>query len=224
MRKYSKLSVASLVGQAVPPDPKPVFSEKQIEKIKTFSNVLLGILAVGGILTVAVLAPNAIQALEIFERKRRGRKGLSAKEKKRRVARAFYYLKDHKFIRLKKKGDDYEIRLTKWGRKQVRKLDLATLEVARPKKWDGKFWQVAADIPTEDYRNAADAFRMKIKEIKFYPLQRTLWFYPFDPRTEIEFIARTYGIYTFVTVMKIDQLEPADEKTLKSYFREEGII
>lgn len=60
--------------------------------------------------------------------------------------------------------------------------------------------------------------------MKFYPLQRTLWLYPYDPRLEIEFLIQHYGIERFVTVMEVNRLDRDDERVLKAYFENAGII
>ena len=222
MERYQKLPLSTLIAEATP-KPFLELTEQQIEKLKTFSHVLLGILTGVTMLTMIVVAPNALQALELFE-KGKGRKKLRHQEKVQKVTRAFYYLKDRGYIRLHRKGDDYEIRLTRFGKKQVKKLDLETLQIPKGRAWDGKFWQIAADIPTKDYKKGADVFRKKIKELGLYPLQRTLWFYPFDPRVEIEFVARSFGIGPFVTVMKIADFDPVDYRALKKHYKQSGLI
>lgn len=223
MRPYIKLPIASVIKRA---SSRPGFelSDEQLEKLKAYSDVLLVILGAVGMVTMLVLAPNAFQALDIFQKQRRGTKKLKYKEKQRKVISTFYYLRRWGHIDFRQKGNDYEVILTDKGKKCIKKLNIETLNVRKPEKWDGKFWQVAADIPTKKFRRGADALRRKLKQMNFYPLQRTLWFYPHDPRIEIEFIARTYGIANFVTVMKLAELDPADEKVLRGYFKEQGII
>lgn len=222
MRPYSKLPLASVLKQAF---PKPSFelTDKQLERLKTFSEVLLGILTVSTVMTMTVLAPNALQALDLFQ-KRKGKEKLKHPQKEQKVVRAFYYLKESGWADFRRKGDDYEIILTDKGKKKIRTFNLQTLAIAKPGEWDGKFWQVAADVPTRKYRQGADALRQKLKDMNFYRLQRTLWFYPYDPNLEIEFITRHYGIFPFVTVMKIEKLHPSDERVLKNFFKEQGII
>jgi len=222
--RYYKNSLASSFGRDIK-KLAPGISQEKIEKFRTYAGVLLGILGVAGLVTMAVLAPNALQALDIFE-KRRGNRRLPPKTRERKVLRTFYYLKAKGAIEIRRGGTEgqYEIFLTRRGRKMVKELRLETLSIKRPGSWDGKFWQVAADIPTKDYRRGADALRSKLREMKFYPLQRTLWFYPYDPRVELQFIAQMYGIAPFVTVMKIEETDPSDGKVLNRFFKEQGIV
>src|SRR3989344_350068 len=219
MRIYQKPSIAKAFERTA---PRPIIElpREQVDKLKNYSDILLGILMVGGILTMTVLAPNALQALELFE-KRGEKRNLTHKEKRRKVLKSFYYLKNQGDVKFIPKGDDFEVILTQKGKKKIKRLNFETLSIQRDKQWDGKFWQVAADIPTK-YKLGADAFRDKLKLMNFYSLQRTLWFYPFNPRIEIEFVARTYGIDPFVTVMKIDELDISDKKLLVGYFKKAG--
>ncbi|MDP3741358.1 MAG: hypothetical protein Q8R08_03485 [bacterium] len=222
MRKYQKIQLAPIIENSM---PKPAFelSEEKIEKFKTYSKVLLVLLSVTGLLTMTILAPNAIQALEIFE-KRRAKKPLKRSEKIKKVTNAFYYLRRWGHIEIKKIGKDFEVKMTNKGKEVLKRLNMEVLSVPMPEKWDGNFWQVAADVPTEDYRSGADALRLKLKEMGFFHLQRTLWFYPFDPRMEIEFITRFYGIANFVTVMKVTELDPSDSNALKTFFKKNRIL
>ena len=83
---------------------------------------------------------------------------------------------------------------------------------------------MAADIPTKEHKTAADALRRKLKEMNFYSLQRTLWFYPHDPRLEIDWIVRIYHIERFVTIMEISRLDLDDAEKMVKFFRKQKII
>lgn len=229
MKKYIKqISWPRVLKRALPEEQRKHFelTEARIEKLKNFSQVLLAVLSVVGIATMVLIAPNALQALKIFEKtkERRGSRSSGFKNNSAKIIKTFYYLKQKNWVEFRRKGEDYEVTVTAQGKKQIRKMRLETLTIAKPEKWDGKFWLVIADIPTKEYRAGADAFRQKLKEMSFFHLQRTVWLYPFDPRLEIEFITRHYGIFNFVTVMKIDELDPADGKPVKKFFKKQGII
>src|SRR3989344_2883022 len=214
MQQYKKLRIATVVKKAVP-KPMLELTAERIEKLKNFGEVMLTILSVATIATMAVVAPNAIQALKMFEKKRDIRS--THKEKVEKVARTFYYLRRRSYIHFKRKGQDFEITLERNGQKQIRRLEFENLKIAKSESWDGYFWLVAADIPTK-YKTGADMMRIKIKELGLYPLQRTLWFYPYDPSIEMEFVARAYGVNSFMTVMKIQEMDREDYDILKSFF------
>jgi len=200
-------------------DQKPLFelSHEQREAIQTAAGVALAIIAVVGVVTVTAVAPNIFQAVWKIRRLGRGKK-YTFKEKQLKTAQTFYYLKRRGLIEITSETKGLVARLTKKGRGKMEELNLQTLRVKTSKKWDGKWWVVAADIPTHDYRWAADLFRKKVKQIGFYPLQKTLWFYPYNPIKEIEYVANYFGIGQFVTAMEVSRIDKDDERKLKKFF------
>lgn len=222
--KYTRIQVRSIISQTVPDDKKPRFTDEQIDKIKTAGAITLTILGIAGVITLSAVAPNVLSVLGRTLFKNSRNKRFTKKQKVTKVARTFYYLKDRGYIKMKPSGKDFKIFLTKLGKRRLKKLEFEHLTITKPKKWDGKWWQIAADIPTEDYKWAADLFREKLMLMNFFPLQRTLWFFPFDPRDEIDFILSHFGIERYVTVMEINRLDRDDERKLKNFFKGQKIL
>ncbi|MBI4049836.1 MAG: hypothetical protein HY398_00100 [Candidatus Doudnabacteria bacterium] len=222
IKSYIKLG--NIIRRSLPQEKAPRFSPEQIEKIKTASGIALVIIAAAGVIAVSAVAPNIFIAIDkLFLRKHPNRR-LSRKQREAKAIRAFYYLKKHKYIRMKRTKEDFKIFLTNLGEKKVRQLQFEQLRVPKPGHWNRKWWQVAADIPTEEYKWAADLLRQKLKDMNFFPLQRTLWFYPYDPRKEVEWIVQNYGIADFVTVMEINRLDKDDERKMEKFFGKEKIL
>lgn len=216
--------IGAVIRNSLPKGKPPRLTPEQIKNLKTAAEIALKIIATVPVATLAMIVPDIFESIdELFYEKNPNRKP-SRSEKTQKVIRTVYYLKEHRFIRMKQSGKDFKVFLTKLGRKKAEKIDFNNLAVSKSRSWDGKWWQVAADIPTEDFKWAADLFRNKLKDMKFFPLQRTLWFYPHDPRKEIEFVLHHYGIESFVTVMEINRLDQDDEKRMKKFFRTERII
>jgi len=219
---YEKQKIGSIIRNSIPKGKTPKLTPAQVEKIKTVSGIALAIVGVAGIIALSAVAPNMFVAIDKLFLKKGVRS--SRKRKEIQIAQTFYYLKRSGLIRMRYASKDYKIFLTKFGAKRLKKLNFQTMTVERPDKWDGKWWQIAADIPTKEYRRGADLLRQKLKEMNFYPLQRTLWFYPYDPRQEIEFIVVHYEIERFVTVMEISRLDKDDERKMKVFFQKMMII
>ena len=192
-------------------------SGEQKEALKTAAGAALAIIAVAGIITVAAVAPNIFEAVDKIHRLVKGKK-YSFKEKQAKTAQTFYYLKRHGFIELTHSKEGLMARITGKGKKKLSDLNVETLKIKKPKSWDGKWWVVAADIPTKNYRWAADLFRKKVKQMGFYSLQRTLWFYPYSPTKEIEFLIQHFGIAHFVTVMEVSRIDKDDDLRLRKFF------
>ena len=72
-------------------------------------------------------------------------------------------------------------------------LQVDDLEIKRPKRWDGKWRIVIFDISQlkKFYR---ELFRGKLKELGFYPLQKSVWIHPFECRDEIEVLREFFGL------------------------------
>ena len=198
-------------------------SEKQLAALKRTTEVALAVLAAAGIATIAVTAPNVLQAIDKLFLKKHNRR-LRTKELRLKTSQAFYYLKRSGLIQLKKDSQDWKVFLTSLGRQKVKQMQSDIRYISKPKKWDNKWWLVGADIPTKNYRQGADLLRRKLKELGFFPLQRTLWLFPFDPRGEIQFLASRYNIAQFVTVMEINRLDKEDEKKAKVYLQTKKIL
>lgn len=221
-RHNSRRGIKSLLGSLQPAETKPTFAPETLERIKTVSKITLALLMLGGVATLSVIAPNIFIALDkLFSTK--GYK-LKREEKTKKIARTFYYLRQSGFIKMKMTGKDLKIWLTDLGKTKLQKISIDTINAPKVYKWDGKWWLVAADIPTKEHKRGADLFRRKIKELHFYPLQRTLWLYPYDPRREIEFISHYYDIGRFVTAMEINRLDREDEAAAKHFFETLNLI
>ena len=216
--------IGTIIRRSTPAQPNPILTPEQIEKLKTVGNITLAIIAVAGTITLSAIAPNVIGALGKINEKKYPHKKFAKRERDIKIVQTFYYLKRSGQVRMKLTGNDFKIFLTRIGRKRLRQLNFNTLVVKKPSSWDRKWWQVAADIPTKKYRIGADLLRRKLKQMGLYSLQRTLWFYPYDPREEIDFIVRHYGVERFVTVMEINRLDKEDEKKMKKFFIREGIL
>jgi len=216
---YYRQTINSVIESVAPRPRKPRLSEDQIEKLKRVSEVALVAVAVGGVLTLA----NIFMAIDKLFFKKNQRKP-DYDERKQIAARTIYYLRTQKYISMKFTGRDFRVKLTRLGRKRVGDLEFETLSVQQPKSWNHKWWQVAADIPTKKFKSYADVFREKLKGMNFFPLQRTLWYYPYDPREEIELIANNYNIANFVTVMEVSRLDFDDEKKMIRHFKKRRIL
>ncbi len=198
-------------------------SEQQIASLKRTAEVALAVVAMAGIATIAIAAPNVLQAVDkLFLKKHRRR--LSAKELRQKTSQAFYYLKRSRLIQLKRDGNDWKVFLTSLGQNKIQKIQSDIRRIPRPKKWNEKWWLTAADIPTKNYRQGADLLRRKLKELGFFPLQRTLWLFPYDPRAEMQFLADHYNITQFVTVMEINRLDKDDEEKAKAYLQAKNLL
>jgi len=116
------------------------------------------------------------------------------------------------------------MKITKKGEDKVRRLNFENLTIPQTSRLRKHWWFVLADIPSNPYRRRADLFREKLKLMNFYPLQRTVWVYPYKPTDQIEFVAVYYEIENFVTVAEAAKLDADDEEKLNQFFKDKSII
>ena len=112
---------------------------------------------------------------------------------KRKVYDTFYMLRKKGYINIEKRNRQIYISLTKEGKKKAGVFQIDALTIKKPKKWDKKWRIVIFDIAQlkKTYR---EAFRGKLKELGFYPLQKSVWVYPFDCQAETELLKDFFGL------------------------------
>lgn len=223
MRYTRDTSFMSDLNRVLPKKPRLELSHEQLAHMKRASEIVLAIIAVAGMATLTVVAPNALHLLSKVFSKRHKRYYTTA-EKHKKLAETFYYLKRSGFIRMQRTKRGWRFFLTNKGHKRLEGVKFENLRIPKPETWDASWWLVAADIPTKTNRIGADCLRNKLKQMGFYPLQRTLWLYPYDPCTELEFVVREYHVEHFVTVMQVRKLDTEDAASATKHFKHLGII
>lgn len=161
------------------------------------SKAILAIALLGGAITVAFVAPGLVKTLG----KNAAVNKREQKERYRKLWERFYTLKKRGLFELKKENSDGSLiyQFTEKGRLVSKKFLLETLEIEKPQKWDGK-WRVASfDIP-EKYKLARRAFQQKLRELNFFPLQKSVWVHPFPCESEIKFLCDLLQINPFVEI------------------------
>jgi len=112
---------------------------------------------------------------------------------KKKISDVFYYLRKKGLIEIEERNHQIYIRLTEEGKKKAGWLQIDSLEIKRPKKWDRKWRIVVFDI-SQLKKLHREAFRGKLKELGFYKLQKSVWVYPFDCSAEIELLRNFFGL------------------------------
>lgn len=119
-------------------------------------------------------------------------KGLKRYNKKK-VYDSFYNLKRQGYIRTKYNKGQMHISLTEKGKKKAGWLQIDELKIGKPRKWDKKWRIVTFDI-IHLKKVHRDAFRGKLKELGFQPLQKSVWIHPFNCRDEVGLLRDFFGL------------------------------
>ncbi len=136
--------------------------------------IILGTIAVAGVLAVAAIAPNALQAIDLFYGKNKRKYHMGSYMKK-----TVTNLKERGLINFEKKGDKTFVRLTKKGEQALLKYRLRESVIKKPKKWDKKWRMIIFDIK-EKRRLIRDELRNELVNLGFLRLQDSVWVYPYE--------------------------------------------
>ncbi len=92
--------------------------------------------------------------------------------------------------------------LTDSGKKRILKYDLDKIRIKRPIIWDGIWRLVIFDIP-EDERRGRVALVEKLKELGFYPVQKSVFIHPYECKNEIDFIIEIFNLSPYVRFLRV---------------------
>lgn len=212
MPRHKPIKFENSLGPTLKKQIKKIIQENK--KAKTILNATLAIIAMGGILTTAAIAPGLISELnKIIYRKKKDKH-----ERYREIWRAFNKLKQKNNLEFIKEENGYLLyHLTDKGKERIRKFAFDEISISLPKEWDKKWRLIIFDIP-EKYKKGREALRKKLQEIGFYQCQKSAWIYPFHCTEEIEFIKDVLNIKPFVKLFLIDEM--TDGKVLY-HFRDQ---
>lgn len=107
------------------------------------------------------------------------------------------------------------IKITQNGMFRALTYQLDTLQLKRPKNWDGKWRVVIFDVP-EKYRRLRDIFRMRLGQLGLYQLQESVYVSPYACFKEIEFLRELYSVSFNVRYLLVEKIE--DDVSLRSHF------
>jgi DNA-binding transcriptional regulator PaaX len=176
--------------------------------------ILKTVLLAGGFLALSSISPlsgaQLVRSLikEYFRKKRFERERFLRDLKRLQVREMLVYkeLSDGKL----------EITLTKAGRKKILTYNLDDIKLDTKKKWDGKWRLIIFDIP-HYYKKARDAFRQKLNQLGFYPIQKSVFIIPYECENEIDFICSVFNIRRFVLILYVSHFEGVEK--FRHYFK-----
>lgn len=177
-------------------------------------NILL-YLAMAGAITIAATSPYFL--LNIAKGILRDKKYFKKKLDERKVARALERLKKNRIIILNEKNGKFKVELTEEGKRKVKEIQFENLEIKKPSVWDGKWRVIIFDIPDKYKRRARDALREKLKELGFYPLQKSVWVIPYPCEKEIQFLVELFDIWPYVNTITAGNIY--NDIKLRKYFK-----
>ncbi len=96
--------------------------------------------------------------------------------------------------------------LNEKGRKKILKYDLDNVQIKKPVQWD-KLWRlIVFDIP-EDKKSGRTALVSKLKELGFYPMQKSVFIHPYECKNEIDFITEIFELAPYVRFLRVKDVD-----------------
>ncbi|OHA63741.1 MAG: hypothetical protein A3J30_01315 [Candidatus Wildermuthbacteria bacterium RIFCSPLOWO2_02_FULL_47_9c] len=170
---------------------------------------ILGWIMVGGLIAIAATSPyfgtNLVR--EFQKRKHHERK---------KVYDTFFRLRRQGYIQITKRNRQIYISLTEEGKKKAGRFQINSLEIHKPKRWDGKWRIVLFDIENSKGIKR-EALRGKLKELGFCLYQKSVWIHPYKCDGEIKLLKEFFGL-TEDEICLIIAERIANEKVVKEYF------
>ncbi len=170
--------------------------------------ILLG-LAAGGFIAVSLALPNFPQILKFFNNDTKGRY---------KIKRTVSSLKNKKLVKVYYKNGQEFMEITESGKKKVLFYELDEIKAKRSKKWDG-FWRIAAFDISEKHRKARMALSRKMREMGLFPLQKSLFIFPFDFLDEIDFIGEIFKVRKYISYFVVKNFSDKNQENfLRNHF------
>lgn len=173
--------------------------------------VILGTLAVSGVLAIGLVAPKMLGLFEYLN-------PISRKNTMRfnqRITQALLRLKRNGLIYITGEGRKREIHLTTQGEKKIEALYAGAYVIPLPAQWDGKWRIVMFDVP-EKRKKVRDTLRMLLRSAGFIHFQDSAWIQPY-PCDELVTLLRSHlgsgkGEIRYLTASFIDESDYAFRK------------
>jgi len=179
---------------------------------KSLNRDILFIAAAGPIILASLFLPNAPQMLKPLIKWHRN----WGRVKRQRIYEAVRRLNQKRLIELTQKGNNLYIEITENGKRLIKNFDYDNIELPSHKKWDKKWRLVIFDIP-EKKKKERRALSVKLKDLGFYPLQESVFIYPYDCRDEIDFICEFLSINRYVNYCLVESLDKREGELRKIF-------
>jgi len=132
------------------------------------------------------------------------------------IRKAINSLYENHLIDFKESPDgSLKLILNKNGKRKILEYKIEDIKIEIPKKWDLKWRIVVSDIP-EELKKAREAVRHHLKRLGFYPLQKSVFVFPYECENELEFIIEFYNIRRYVRYIIAEKID--NEFHLKKIF------
>ncbi|MBI5045631.1 MAG: hypothetical protein HZC14_01325 [Candidatus Niyogibacteria bacterium] len=172
--------------------------EQQIAKNRRRTNIkkiILGSVALVGILSVGMVAPNVLGSMaKLGILPRRRQKEIINQSRERLVRQGLLQYTNGK------------LRLTTKGETVLRRLELSEYRFKKPIRWDGRWRVLIFDIP-EKRKGLRDRVRDTLVAIGFVHAQDSVWIYPYDCEDMVTLLKADFKIGKDLLYLVVEKME-----------------
>jgi len=183
--------------------------QKRSKKLN-YTKIVLQIVCVAGIVSIAVLAPNAIQAIAVFTKNDK-----SNRRYKTHTPKVITRLARQGYIIFEKTEKGTFAKLSEKGKELLSLYELGEYKIPTPKKWDRKFRIIIFDIK-EYRRGTRDKLREYLDRLGFVRLQNSVWVYPYNCSEVMTLLKASFRIGRDILYIEADSIE--NDKWLRKHF------
>ncbi len=131
------------------------------------------------------------------------------------LRRTLRQLHKQKHIELVYEKGEEVIKLTQGGKRRILHYSIQTLAINKPNRWDGLWRMVMYDIPKEKHKTS-DYFRLTLQNLGFYPIQKSVYLFPYPCFDEIEYLRQFYFLDITVQYLLVKSIE--NDGIYRTYF------
>lgn len=166
------------------------------DKIGRVQRAVLKTVSFSGVLSVALLTPNALQVLKQFGFAPRARQTeVIRRARERLLARGLLKYARNGYLELTAKGES-----------ELACLERTNYQLPKPKRWDGK-WRILIFDISEKRKWLRDRIRATLIAIGFKRLQYSVFIYPYDCEDVVALLKADFKIGKDLLYMIVDELE-----------------
>ncbi|MCX6812557.1 MAG: CRISPR-associated endonuclease Cas2 [Candidatus Berkelbacteria bacterium] len=108
------------------------------------------------------------------------------------------YLKKIGAIKIVIENKEKFVEISPIGFKKLKEFS-SKIEIPRPEKWD-KMWRIVIFDIKEKLRSSRDSLRLKLKNLGFIKIQKSVYIFPFPCTEEISTLSKSLGVEKSVTI------------------------
>lgn len=139
---------------------------------------------------------------------------------RRRLGKTLQYLKARGYIINAVEGKERFIEVSKKALAKIRD-ERFWENLPKPERWDRKWRMVIFDMPAK-WEKSRHKFPNQLKAWGFFPLQRSVYVYPFDCRKEVNTLIQLHKVEKTVIYLVADVIE--GEERIANHFVDEHIL